>query len=925
MNFTNPCLPLIAFLILVIHCTAENVTIPGDFNSDGIVDLADHALLADCLYGPDNQAGQQCAICDLDGDNDVDLFDFATLTQLWHFVDCSMSASASSVENDDAQFDPSMAADGVFGTRWASTWADNQWLQVDMGRQRELFGLEIHWEDAYAFAYRVKLSADGFVWTTVFDTSTGDGGLDEIFFTRQPARYILIECVTRATEWGNSIWEVIAKSDDRCYERKTEDIEAFLDDLIEAMTLEEKTSLCYGQSSMDLHSVPRLGIPTLKLADGPLGIRQGQGTAFPASIAMSATWDLDLMEETGVAFGKEWRNKGRHVVLGPCMNIVRVPHGGRNFETYGEDPFLNSRMAVAMISGIQSQDVIACAKHYACNNQELDRYNINILVEERAFREIYLPAFKASVEEAGVWAVMSSYNRLNGPYATANNYLQQTILKDEWGFKGFVVSDWGAVHDTVGPANAGLDLEMDSGNPVGIFWSNGQLLQAVQDGQVTEETIDDKARRILRAIYSSGITNIPGTGPDEEIIEHRELVRRAGASGIVLLKNQNDILPLDKNATQTLALIGPNYRDCRTGGGGSSAVSPYYTVGPLAGVQNAVGPNVTLLEAVGVTENSTSPPPVPASWFTTTSGSGEGLLGEYFLNKTLSGIPALTRTDSTIDFDWGSGSPGSPIDSDGFSVRWTGTMQVPTSGDYLLGIATDDGSRVYLNGDLVIDDWNNHASELHQISVYLETEVSYDLRVEYYEDGGSASARFSCLNNDTALSEALAAAAAADTAIVFVGLNAGLESEGYDRSSMDLPTGQDALINAVVSVNPNTIVVVIAGSQVGMDDWIDNVPGMLQAWYLGQESGNSIADVIFGEVNPSGKLPFSFVRNWEDHFAYGNYPGNVYTEGIFVGYRHYDNGGADPLYPFGFGLSYTNFAMSNLVLNTSSLAADGKC
>ncbi len=915
---------MVSTLYLALWCCSlvEAVAVPGDFNDDGIVDLTDYAHLANCFAGPQLAPTPQCAVCDLDDDGDVDLADFARMTELWLAMDCDADATASSVEYGDPQYGPSMAIDGLLGTRWSSEWADNQWLEVDFGRDRDIFGLKIHWEWAYAKAYSIKLSQNDSAWTAVYSTSISDGDLDDISFSPRTARYLRIECVSRATQYGNSIWEVILKSNDNCYIEEITDVEAYIEGLIQQMTLEEKTTLCYGQSYMELHAVPRLGIPSLRLADGPLGIREGEATAFPASIALASTWDVDLLRETGVAFGKEWRNKGRHMVLGPCMNIVRVPHGGRNFETYGEDPFLNSRMAVAMISGIQSQDVMACAKHYACNNQEFDRFTINIQVQERAFREIYLPAFKASVMEAGVWGVMSAYNRLNGPYATANGYLQREILKDEWGFQGFVVSDWGAVHETVGSANAGLDLEMDAASPVGAYWGNSQLLQAVQNGQVAEEVVDDKVRRVLRAIYSSGITEIPGDGPDQEIIEHRELVRRAGASGIVLLKNEGQLLPLNKTATQTIALIGPNYEECRTGGGGSSYVTPYYSVAPLEGIQDAVSGNVTLLEAVGVYQDST-PPPVHTSWFIPPSGSGNGLQGEYYANTSLAGSPALTRTDATINFDWGEGSPGSGIGTDGFSVRWSGSMHVPVTGEYSLGMTNDDGARVYLNGQLLIDDWNDHGTELHQVSVQLTAGTNYDVIVEYYENGGSAVAKFSCFRTAAAFDEAVAAAVAADIAVVFVGLNSAVESEGYDRSTMDIPVEQVDLINAVASANPNTVVVVIAGSQVGMDSWIDNVPCMVQAWYLGQEGGNAIADVLFGDVNPSGKLPFSFIRHWEDHFAHDNYPGNVYTEGIFVGYRYYDEAGVAPLYPFGFGLSYTTFALSNLVVDSSDFAGEG--
>ena len=347
--------------------------VPGDGNGDGILDAADFVLLEGCVRGPGGDVSGTCAVLDLDGDGDADLNDIAAFAPTWLAMDCGAFAIASSVQDGSVEYDALLAVDGNPFSRWASDWADGQWLRLDYGHARHFDGVTIRWEAAYAREYAVLSSADGGSWTELYRTTTGDGGDDVITFTPQTARYLRVDCVQRGTEWGNSIWEIELRSEDACY-MADQHADARIEQLIDAMTLEEKTSLLYGQTMMDLHAIPRLGIPGFKLADGPLGIRRDRATAFPAPIAMASSWDVELMRQAGEAFGREWVNKGRQVMLGPCIGIVRVPHGGRNFETYGEDPFLNGRMAVAMVEGAQSQNVVACVKHYACNNQELDRF-----------------------------------------------------------------------------------------------------------------------------------------------------------------------------------------------------------------------------------------------------------------------------------------------------------------------------------------------------------------------------------------------------------------------------------------------------------------------------------------------------------------------------------------------------------------------
>jgi beta-glucosidase len=835
---------------------------------------------------------------------------------------CAALVTASDSLGDSPQYLPAAATDANFHTRWRSR-ERTAWLQVDLGAVHYGEGLDIYWDlTEFASSYQVSTSLDAQRWDVVYSTDSGHGGFPEsILFAARPFRYLRIQSLAAGSS-SISIWELRLIPDDPCNTPSW--VEEQVERVLAAMTLEEKCSFVHGETAMSLRAIPRLGIPPLLLADGPLGLRWGQATAFPAAIALAASWDVKLAGRFGTAVGREWKNKGRHMWLGPGMNIIRVPQNGRNFEYYSEDPWLASRMAVAAVRGAQAEGIIATPKHYAANNQEYQRYSIDIQVAERALREIYLQPFRAAVTEAGAWSVMAAYNRVNGAHCTENTWLLQDVLKEEWGFRGFVVSDWGASHSTVGTANNGLDLEMDGANPVGAWWGRGQLLAAVRNGQVAEATVDDKVRRILRAMFSSGILPEPHPAPDLQMTEHWALAREIAREGSVLLKNEGGLLPLDPEASRTIAVIGPNLAVARTGGGGSSQVTPYRAVSPLEGIRQAVGPNVNLLEIPGAYLGGNTIPPVDPSYLWDSTAPLQGRIrGEYFTNPNLQGTPALVRHDSSLDFNWGAGSPQpGTIPADRFSVRWTGRLKVPVSGNYLLGTISDDGVRVFLDGQPIIDNWTDHPAHLDQVERRLEGNRFYSLEIRYYENGGDAVLRFGCLRNDL-LEEALDAAAAADTAVLFVGLSADLEGEGFDRPSIDLPAPQIELIQQVAAVNPRTVVVVIAGSQVGMDSWIDRVPAVLYAWYPGQEGGFAIADLLFGSANPSGRLPMTFVRRWDQHPAATLYPGGQYSDGIYVGYRYFDSFGVEPLFPFGHGLSYTTFAYDGLEIDSSGWAETG--
>jgi beta-glucosidase len=695
------------------------------------------------------------------------------------------------------------------------------------------------------------------------------------------------------------------------------DIERRADSLLRQMSLEEKITYIGGIDDYFTRPIPRLGIPGLKMSDGPMGVHNyGPATAYPAPIALAASWDTELAERVGAMMGDDARARGVHFILAPGMNIYRAPMCGRNFEYLGEDPFLASKMAVSLIDGIQSRRVIATAKHFAGNNQEYDRNNISSNIDERTLREIYLPAFEASVKEARVGAVMDAYNLVNGVHMTQHDYLNNKILKKEWGFDGILMSDWEATHDGIAAANGGLDLEM----PYGKFMNKETLLAAVKEGKVSVSTIDDKARRILRKTIEFGFLEEPQTDNSIPLYNQqgRQVALQEAREGMVLLKNAGSLLPLNKSKLKTVAVFGPDAFPAVAGGGGSSQTTPFSAVSFLEGISNYLGNDVKVLYPIDI-------PPLDeifqTSEFVTAPGGEPGLKGEYFNNQNLEGAPTLVRTDRHIAFKWGEGSyiSGGPVDH--FSVRWTGYFIPKVSGDYKFYSSADDGVRLYLDDERVIDDWQRHSETLDTYAQHLEAGRPYKIRLEYFENVGSATAGFGVRNAEQSISpQVKELAAKADVAIVCVGFGPSSESEGSDRT-FGLPGGQDELIRQIRAINKNTIVVINSGGNVDMTQWIDQVPGVIEAWYPGQEGGTALAQILLGDYSPSGKLPASFERRWEDSATFKSYYPEKgkkeveYSEGLFVGYRHFDRSGVKPLFPFGFGLSFTSFAYSNLTIS----------
>lgn len=589
-----------------------------------------------------------------------------------------------------------------------------------------------------------------------------------------------------------------------------ESLEHEVNEIVASMTLEEKVEMLYGSGKFWSAGVERLGIEEVQYADGPLGIREelerhswspagwttDSATFFPAGGGLSATWNTDLALKYGTAMGAEARARNKDYLLAPAVNIQRSPLGGRNYEYFTEDPLLNVSLAVPMIQGIQSQDVAATIKHFAINNQETLRGSIDVQASERTIREIYFPVYKAAVMEADVYSVMCSYNRFRGPYVCESEYLLSDILKGEWGFKGTVMSDWGATHSTIESALYGLDIEMGDGGEGTyneVFLAD-PLVKAVKDGELDESVVDGMAKRVIRVLL-----NIKKTDPTRKkgainTKEHSELVYDVASESIVLLKNSDDLLPLNKSTLGSIAVIGDNATQILASGGFGAGVKTKYEVTPMEGLKSRL-PEITINFAQGYEE-------------------------EY-------------------------------------------------------------------------------------------ERVGY---VNYPDYEG----------NSSLVAEAVETAKNSELVLLFIGGNRDVESEAYDRSTMELPFGQPELIEAVTKANPNTIIVMIAGTPFDLREIEKSTSTLVWSWFNGSEAGNAIADVLIGEVNPSGKLPFTIPKKLEDSPAHAtnSFPGNetevVYEEGILVGYRWFDTKDVEPMYAFGHGLSYTSFDYGSPTSNKAS-------
>ncbi len=668
----------------------------------------------------------------------------------------------------------------------------------------------------------------------------------------------------------------------------------------------------------------RLGIPILMHDEALHGLIGKGATSFPQAIGLAATWDIDLMSQVAAAIAVETKSRGIRQVLSPVVNIARDVRWGRVEETYGEDPFLTARMGAAFCKSFEEAGVITTPKHYAANVGDGGRDSNPIHFSERLLREIYFPGFKACFQEGKATSVMAAYNSLDGLPCSANHWLLTQILREEWGFSGFVVSDYGSVggifdfHKTAGSKEeaakqaieAGLDIELPN-----IYIYGEPLLTAVKQGMVSEATIDQSVRRILRAKFKLGLFDNPYVDPEaagqiNDCEAHRQLARRAAQEAIVLLKNEPRVLPLKKDL-KSIAVIGPLANAEKLGGYSGYGIK---VVTPLEGIQAKVDAKTQVLYQRGCLLENVTLPLIPSKYLTPKDGGKgvHGLRGEYFNNMELSGEPALVRVDKEIYFDWGGRSPADAINAEQFSARWTGKLTAPETGEYQIGVTTDDGVRLFLDGKLLIEYWKDRSPMTNTVTVKLEKNRQYDICMEYYENAGGAFASLGwsyAPDYHREFADAIQAAKAADAAIVVVGI---IEGEGMDRSRLDLPGLQEQLILDISRTGTPTIVVLINGSAVTMQNWKDKVQAIVEAWYPGEEGGNAIADVLFGDYNPGGKLPITFPQ------FVGQVPLYYNHKPTGRGYDYVDLSGK-PLFPFGYGLSYTQFEYSNLKIDPANM------
>lgn len=709
-------------------------------------------------------------------------------------------------------------------------------------------------------------------------------------------------------------------------------VEQRVESLLSQMTLDEKIDMIGGGSFFATYPIPRLGIPAFHMTDGPVGAHvPPPSTAFAAGIGLAASWNPALAEQIGHQLGRDAKSRGAAFLLGPGVNIYRTPLNGRNYEYFGEDPFLASRIAVGYINGVQSEGVSATIKHYAGNNSEFARFTSDSLIDERTLREIYLPVFETAVKEAHVGAVMDSYNLTNGEHMSQNGYLNNQVLKKQWGFPGVLMSDWISTHDGVAAANGGLDLEM----PFADYMNRATLLPAIQQGKVSVATIDDKVRRILRTAITFGwMDHDPLDLSISRYNQQSRPVALEGArQGMVLLKNDGNLLPLDSTKIKTIAVIGPNAFPAVATAGGSGEVQSFASVSFLQGLSDTLAGSANVTYARGIP--SLSRLAKETAFFTTPARDIRGVTVETFDNLELSGAPVSTRNEPSVV---GSRSgPGDPDDVESLltsphehfknvgdpaknltASRWTGYYRPAAAGTYDIFVEYGGMFRLFVDDKLILDCSVVPLAAVNQVSrvlgigphKFVLEQLDVPQFVESFIRMG-VKAQGSYVDP-----HAVEIAAKADAVVVAVGFVPETETEGADRE-FRLPPGQEELIRQVADVNPNTIVVLTSGGAVDTFPWLELVPALIEAWYPGQEGGTALSEVLFGKINPSGRLPISWERSLNDNpsYPYYHYTGTnkiEYKEGIFVGYRGYDRGTAKPLFPFGFGLSYTTFKYANL-------------
>ncbi|USW58805.1 Putative glycoside hydrolase, family 3, glycoside hydrolase family 3 domain, immunoglobulin [Septoria linicola] len=716
-----------------------------------------------------------------------------------------------------------------------------------------------------------------------------------------------------------------------------------VEDVLSQLTTQEKVSLLSGTDFWHLAGVSRLGIPAIRTSDGPNGVR---GTKFfngvpaaclPCGTALGATWDVDLVREGGELMGREAIAKGASVLLGPTVNMQRSPLGGRGFESYSEDPVLAGNLAAASVAGIQSTGVAATLKHFVCNDLEDKRMSSNSIVSQRALREVYLMPFQIAQRDAKPWAYMTSYNLVNGTHASENPKLLQDILRSEWGFDGLVMSDWFGVYSTTEAIKAGLDLEM----PGPPSLRGPQIDLALRCGKLLSHHLDARVTEVLKLIKKLLPLNIEENAEESTVDspETAALLRSIAANSIVLNKNEGGILPFKKE--KTTAVIGPNAAYAAFSGGGSASLLPYYAVTPADGIKAKVE---SAEYALGASAWKRLP---LLSRVSKTKDNRTGLIMKVYLEPPNTGKERhaidelLIKDTSILLFDY----KNPQLNTHLFYSDIDTTFTPDETAEYEFSCSVAGTAQVFVDGKLVVDNKTKQTPGdsffgvgTHEEigSINLEAGKTYDVHVEfgslptltYKKEGvtafGAGGIRLGLhrkLDQKIEMQRAVELAKKVDQVVLVAGLNSDWESEGYDRSHMDLPPGSDELIEAVLAANPNTAVVIQSGTPVTMP-WADKANALVQAWYGGNETGNAIADVVFGDINPSGKLSLSFPKRNEDNPAFLNYTSDdnrvVYGEGVYVGYKFYEKTKKEVLFPFGHGLSYTSFELKDLQVSADA-------
>ena len=716
------------------------------------------------------------------------------------------------------------------------------------------------------------------------------------------------------------------------------DEESRVEGLLDRLTLSEKVSLLAGSDVWHLPPVERLGIGSLRMSDGPAGVRGTQVSAGPPSLnvpcgsALAATWEPDLIESVGRVLGEECRRKGAHVLLGPTVNLHRTPTGGRNFECLSEDPYLTGRLAVAYVRGVQSVGVAACTKHLVANDTETDRFTVSAEVDERALRELYLVPFEAALVEAGSWSVMGAYNRLGGTYCCEHPWLLGELLADEWGWDGAVISDWMATHSTAAPVSAGLDVEM----PGPTLWRGDSLVAAVSSGEVSIESLDERVRRVLRLLARTARLAPEGdAAPPLEPeraggdLPAREVARRAAAAAIVVLRNDppggatTPLLPVaaGPDGPRRIAVVGPNADAATVQGGGSAQVSPSALVTVLEGIRARFADAEVIHEPGVRTPRGT--PALDIRSVRTPDGE-VGFLVEHVGGPDPDGEVVVTQVARRARLVWW--GPPSGIDDGAWSLRATGELTADTTGRHRLEVRANAAVRARVDGRVVVDAWASAEPSRHPVELDLVAGEPVRLELDVRPSSGALTftgvdLRLVAPDSGDRVERAVEAASRADLAVVVVGMDHDWETEGRDRDGFGLPDGQDQLVAAVCTANPNTVVVVNAGSPIAMP-WAEQAPAVVWLWYPGQEGGTALAEVLAGDVDPSGRLPVTIPERLEDTPAFLHHPGERgverYGEGIFIGYRWYDTRALPVRYPFGFGLSYTQFRYGDVAASVEA-------